>query len=255
MHGVSGEFGAPLAEFAPRPHIVGWKGTVAGGARRTQQHPAAGVKRVVAAHVRASTDCPHERIDFGFAEWVIATARHLGAPTRWEVAVHVEPLRWPRRGHGEPVVLHHVALVEEAIALHRAIGSLRRHRCHQPRVERRRHPRSVGVGDAHGENASVAIDVAFMQTGCTARIAPWPRAGAAAAKQRSVGQGPLDTVGVHPRHDVERASLQRAGDRGVGAETRDQAVDDGQRRHTSGEFHRVDVRVYPVRRFGVVGSG
>ena len=256
MDHVVRQRGAVRAEFLPRPDIARRQRRIALRARRPEQYPTARVVGVVAADVRPGDDGPYECVDLGFAQWVIAGAGDASAPTGGEVAVHVEALRWPRRRDGEPVVVRNRAFAQHPVAL-RAFGddSVDRHRHHHPGLIGVLDPRAVGIGDAHRQHPSVAIDVVFEQARPAVRIPVRPRTHTAAPKRRRIGERGFDPVGVDPRNDIERARPEGPQCHLVVAFRRgDEVMEQMQSRRPAGDLHRVDVRIHPVRRFRVVGT-
>ena len=115
------------------------------------------------------------------------------------------------------------------------------------------HPGAVRVGDAHLQDATVAIDVLDRQAGPSMPVAVRPRTHARPSELRHVRQHPFRTVRVDARNDVERPAAHGSGDLFVaGDEAVDQMVQDVARGDGGGELLGVDAGVDPVRGLGVV---
>ena len=71
------------------------------------------------------------------------------------------------------------------------------------------HPCTVWINDAHGEHTAVAVDVVLHEAWPLMAISPRPRAHAAAAIDRRIGQRRLNPIGVDARHHIEGASTKR----------------------------------------------
>ncbi len=169
-------------------------------------------------------------------------------PVRREVAVEVEALRVA--GHagdadrGAVIVLD-AAFGQQAVVL--AAGRIERIAPHQQFwLLRVLLPRPVGIGDAHLQDAAVAVEVLGNQPLdrlFVERIAARRRAHVL----RPVGHRPLGAVGIDARADVERARIERAADLGIGVLALHQPVGEVQARARRRQFDRVDVAVDPVR--------
>ena len=214
------------------------------------------MERVEAADVRSGHDRSDQRVDLGLRQRVIARTGHLGAPAGGEVAVQIEPFRRRRRRDVEAVEVLDGAFVEHAVAGHVGVDAGRRDGHEQPVVVGMGDPRAVGVGEAHLEDAAVAIDVLLVETGPAMGVGERPRSHAGSPESGTVGEHPLGTIGVHPGHDVERAGAQRPGDRGVARSMAvDESLQQSARGDRGGQFDGVDAGVDPVRRFRVVRPG
>ena len=84
-------------------------------------------------------------------------------------------------------------------------------------------PEPVRVGDAHLQNAAVAVDVFDGKT-FDLLVFPRPRAGARSHPFRIVGERPFGAVRIDPRTDVERTRVERARHVGVLAVLRDERL-------------------------------
>ena len=256
VHGISGERRGMLAELLEDEEVF-WRQLGVGKiAARSQHEPAGRVKRVVSAHVGSSLHRAHERQDLRLAHRVIPGAEHVHTPAGREVAVQVETCRIARLVDGESVIVFDQAFGEQSVPLLAGWCAERADGNHHARLFGMLHPSPVDVGDAHGENATVTVDVLRVETRPAVAVAPRPRAHARAVKERTVGQRILDTVGVHARSDVEGASSQRFDHRRVTSDVlRDEVMHDVERGDTASDFDGMDVRVDPVRGLRVMLAG
>ena len=254
MHRIAGELQPTLAKLFPGPHVKRGQRTVGLCARWPQQHPAAGVIGVVSANIGASDDGTNQRINFGFAQRMVAAAVHVGGPSRRKVAVQVERLRRVRDGNGEPIVIDDFTFVHDPISGDIGGRSVDRNRHHQSPVLGGLHPRTIRVNNAHAENAAVAVHILLVQSAGSMGVVPRPSSSATAAILRTVSKRPFDTVWIHTGYHVKRASLQGPSDGGVGAVARNQMIDQAQRSNAGSDLDRVNVGIDPMSRLAVVAA-
>src|SRR5690606_19301783 len=112
---VAGEGGADLGELLPDPHVERGELAVGPGGGGPQQPSTAGVVGVEPADVGAGGDHPHDGVDLGLAQRVVAAAGDGGAPAGGVVAVEVEPLDVLAGRDREAVEVGDRALGEHAI--------------------------------------------------------------------------------------------------------------------------------------------
>ena len=256
VHGVRRERRRMLAELLEDEQVDGRQFRIGLVAARAQHESTRRVERVVSAHVRSRLHGANERIDLRFRRGVITRAEHVDTPTGGEVAVEIQTGGVARLRHGEAVKVLEMPFGEQAVPRRTGACTRRRHGDHHARFVGVFLPCTVGIGDAHREDATVAVNVLGVQSGPTMSVAPRPRPHARAVVQRTIGQRVFDTVGIHPRRNVEGARLQRINDRRITcAEPRHQVVDDEQRRDATRHLYGMDVRIDPVRRLHVVAAG
>ena len=113
-------------------------------------------------------------------------------------------------------------------------------------------PQAVRIGDAHLQDAAVAVDVLdgeALDLLLVVRIRPRARAD----PFRLVGERPFGAVRIDPRAEVERARVERARDVGILAVLRDERVQEVEVRGRRRDLGRMDVAVDPER--GLFGGG
>ncbi len=115
-------------------------------------------------------------------------------------------------------------------------------------------PQAVGIGHAHLQDASVAVDVLDRQA-FDLVVGGRVRAGARTDESGAVGKRPFGAVGIDARADVEGARVEGAGDVAILAVLRDQHLQEVQVRGGGRDLGRVNVAVDPERGLFRRGSG
>ena len=180
----------------------------------------------------------------------------LQAPVGGEVAVEVEPLPGGLHADLHPVVVAHAALGEDAVVLPPRLRRVAPHQ--QAGLLGADLPGAVGVGEAHGPDPPVAVDVLHGEP-AEGLLVRGVGAGAGADQAGGVGQGPLGPVRVEAGADVEGPGVQAAGDLGIAAVPLEEGVQEEQEGAGGGQLPGVDVAVHPqggllrVRAGGAVG--
>ena len=213
--------------------------------------------RVIAdrrADVLVGDDEVDHRLHLGLAGRVVAGADLLVllAPARREVAVEVEALEVGVDLDRQAVVVLDQPLGHQAVVLAAELARLARD--HQARVLLALLPRAVRIGDAHEEDAAVAVDVLggeALDRLLVERIAPRRRADVA----RPVGERELGAVGVQARAEIDRARVEQLRDVGIAAVLGEQLVEEVEHRRRRGQLGGVDVAVGPERRLVLGRAG
>ena len=251
---VAGVLGAERAEAFEGPQVLGHHVVVAHRAHRPQDHTAVGVVADGGADVRVLQDEVDHRLDLGLARRIVAGAELLEflPPEGREIAVQVQPLGVRVQPHREAVVVLQRALGHQAVVVAAEFTRLARH--HQARLGGVLLVAAVRVGDAHRQDAAVAVDILRRQAVdrlLIERIAPRARADVA----RPVAQRELGAVGVQARTQVDSARVEQVGDLWVAAVARHQVMQVIQHRGAGGQLGGVDVAVGPERRLVGVRPG
>ena len=147
-------------------------------------------------------------------------------PARRKIAVEIEPLLRLLEAHRVAVVVLDRPLGQDLVV--RAAGLDRIAPDHEPRLLRMVLPQAVGIGDAHLQDAAVAVDVLdgeSLDLLLVVRIRPRARAD----PFRLVGERPFGAVRIDPRAEVERARVERARHVGILAVLRDERVQEVER--------------------------
>ena len=219
-----------------------------------QQHAAPGVERRAAGDVGVAGDERHDGAHFRFRDGKRPGPELLEflPPARREIAVEIESLF--RLLHPQRVA---IPAFDAPLGQDTVIGAAHLHRIapdHQPRLLRMVLPEAVGVGDAHLQDAAVAVDVLDRQAFdflFVVRV----RTGAGTDPLRLVGERPFGAVRVDPRANVEGAGVEGARDVRILAVLRDQRVQEIEAGGRGRDFGRVDVAVDPERGLLRGGTG
>jgi hypothetical protein len=124
---------------------------------------------------------------------------------------------------------------------------------HQPGIAFRDLPIAGRVGNAHLQDAAIAINILGVEA--VLLVLERIRSRAGADVPRLPGQCPLRAVGVEPRHHVDGLLVKYARDLGVAAIALGQLLDEVERSHRGGHFGGVDVGINPERRLLGVRPG
>ncbi len=248
---IARELGRLLAEELVEPQVLG-RHVLVGLAREGPQDDAA-VR--VEAHAGADVRVLHDEVDhrahLGLRGRIGAGAQLLEflPPSRGKVAVEVEPLLVAVDADLDAVVVAERSLGNDA-----PVGAAvfrRPARRHEARVIGMRLVAAIGIGDAHGEYASVAVDVFHVEAVDRLLVEGiGPRRGADVL--RPVGERPFGAVGIDARAHVDRARVHEPRDVRVLAVTLLERVQVMQAGGRSGELRGVDVAVDPEG--GLVGG-
>src|SRR5690349_21181610 len=165
-------------------------------------------------------------------------------PERRKVAVEVQTLfrRLNRDLHAVEVA--QLALWQHAVILSARLVWLAAHQ--QARLLRADFPGAVGIGDAHGQDTTVAVNV-FGQQAVYVLFIVGVGARAGADELRRIGQRPFRAIGIDARADIEGAGIEAAGDVVVVAIAAGQRVEQIETRAGRRDLGRVDVAVHPQR--------
>ena len=144
---------------------------------------------------------------------MIARAENAHAPTGRKVSVQIETGRVARLVDGEAVVVFDQAFLNQSVSCRAAWCTERSDGHHDASILLMFDPSAIGVGDAHRQNSSVAVDVLRMKTRPQMTIAPWPRSHTRAMKEWLVGKCVFDAVGVDAWGNIKSSRAQRLDNR------------------------------------------
>ena len=160
---VAGQLGALGALRLEHPQVFGRHVHIGVAGKRPQQHAAPGVKGHAAGDVAVPRDEVHHRTHLGLRGGVRAGAQllELLAPLRRKIAVQVQTLDVVVDLGAEGILVAQQPLRQDAVIGASHLGRLARH--HQARLLGVALPVAVGVRNAHGQNATIAIHIASVQ--------------------------------------------------------------------------------------------
>ncbi len=202
------------------------------------------MERARTGDVRVPGNETGDRGDLGFRgrEWTSADLFVLGAPVRRKVAIQIQSLLARLQPYGDTVVDFETSLGQQAVILSARLGRLAAYQ--NAWVFRARFPRSVGVGNTHRQDASVAVDV-FPDQSAHRFLVIGIGPGAGTDQLGHVRERPLRAVGIYARTDVEGAGVETTGDLGVAPIAGKQALDEMKAGAGTRQFSGVDVAVHP----------
>ncbi len=241
---IAGQLGALLPDGLVNPQVFGRHRVVGLVVEGTQQHAAPRMEGGAAGDVRVARDEVDDGTDFRLRRGIRAGAHLLEflAPGPGKITIQIKPLRAFLDAQREAVVTVDAALGQQPVVGPAGLHGIAADQ--QPGLLRVRFPQSVGIGDAHLQDAAVAVHVldgqpfdVFFVVGVRPRAGPDPF--------RLVGQRPLGAVRIDARAYVERARVEHARHVGVLAVLRDQRVQEVEIGCRGGHLGRVDVAVHP----------
>jgi hypothetical protein len=168
----------------------------------------------------------------------------LLAPARGKVAVEVQALLVLVQADLDAVEVAHPPLGNDAPVAPAIFGGAARD--HEARVGGMLLPPAVGIGDAHRQDASVAIDILEVEA-VDGILVEGIRARGGADELRLVGERPFGAVGIDARADVDRARVEQSRHLRVVAVSALERVQVAEARGGRRELGRVDVAVHPER--------
>ncbi len=191
-------------------------------------------------------------LGLGGRVWSGALLLEFLAPARRKIPVEIEPLQRALDFQRKTIVAVIAALGHDPVVGSPGLGRVTPH--HQAWLLRMRFPQAVGIGNAHLQDAPVAVDV-LDDEAIRLLFVERIRTRRRTHPFRPVRKRPFRAVGIDPRANVESPRVERARHLGIRTVLSDQRVDEIERGRRRRHFGRMDVPVDPERRLFGCGSG